>query len=112
MITQQEALELLSDGHTIWTVEGAKEICAAVGVEFREHLIKKFKSDPPGTFKGLTMNPEVENADGVDSLVLSQYVAKCLGVESRAGDYFGRGSQARAYARAIEQALKEKKEEK
>ena len=106
----KEALECLSDGHTIWTIEGAKEICAAVGVPFKEHLIRRHKSDSPGTFKGLTMNPECENAEGVNALTLSQYVATCLDVKKNAGDFFGRGSQARAYARVIEQALKEKGE--
>jgi hypothetical protein len=106
-MTFKEALNMLGDGHTIWKVSTAKEICKVVGVPFAKHLVEKFKSDPIGTFKGLTMKPGKENSEGVYALTLSQYVAKYLGVEEKAGGYFGRGSQARAYAEVIEEKIKE-----
>jgi len=51
------------------------------------------------------MNPEHEGAAGVYSLTLSRYVAERLGVAEGAGHFIGCGSQARAYARAIEGKL-------
>ena len=102
----KDALDCLADGHMIWTVKDAKEICAAIGVPFdAKSLVYRYKSDPPGTFKGLTMNPGCEDAEGVNSLVLSHYVAKQLNVDKKAGDYIGRGFQARAYAEAVKTEL-------
>ena len=102
----KDALVCLCDGHTIWTVDTAKEICLAVGVPFNKYLIHRYKSDKPGTFKGLTMKPGQENSEGVDSLSLSRNIATQLDVEKQAGDFFGRGSQARAYVKVIEEKLK------
>ena len=104
-MTQKEAIEYLSDGHTIWTVKCAKEICESINVPFDQKLVRKFKSDPPGTLKGLTMNEGQENSSGVDALTLSAYVASKLDVEKEAGDYFGRGKQARAYAEVVAKKL-------
>ena len=102
----KEALSALSDGHTIFTPEYAEGVCQAVGVPFdRKVLVRRWYSDPPGTFKGLTMKPEHEGSEGVYSLTLSRYVAKKLGVEEEAGNFFGRGFQARAYVRVIVRKL-------
>ena len=101
----KEALQILSDGHTIINVETAKEVCEIVGVPFDKTLIQKFKSDPPNTFKGLTMKPEYENTDGVYTLDLSRYVAEQLGVKEKARSCIGRGFQARAYAEEIKKEL-------
>lgn len=102
-------LEILSDGHTIISVKKAKEVCKFVNVPFSDTIVQRFKSDPPGTFKGLTMKPEYENADGVDTLSLSCYVAEQLNVRDKARSCFGRGSQARAYAEEIKKVLKKEK---
>jgi hypothetical protein len=101
----ETALEILSDGHTIISVKKAKEVCEFVKVPFSETLVKKFKSDPLGISKGLTMNPKYENTDGVYTLSLSCYVAEQLDVDKKAGSYLGRGSQARAYAEEIKKVL-------
>lgn len=102
-MTKAEAIDALTDGHSIYDVEYAKEICTALGVKLPKGLVHKFYSDPPGTFKGLTM--KVEGEQGVHSLALSEWVASSFGVADKAGDYHGRGSQARAYARAVQEAI-------
>lgn len=109
----KEALEFLSDGHAIISIETAKEVCEAVDVPFNsKRVVQRFKSDPVGTFKGLTMKPEHENTEGVDTLTLSSYVADYLKVSDKAGHFFGRGSQARAYAEEIKKEIKRRKEVK
>jgi len=104
----KDALEILSDGHTIISVKRAKEVCMFVNVPFSNTIVQRFKSDPSGTFKGLTMRPEYENAEGVDTLSLSHYVAKQLDVDGKAGGFIGRGFQARAYAEEIKKVLEKK----
>lgn len=102
----KEALENLSSGHRIITPEAAEEVCKAVGVPFaREVLVKRWRSDPPGTPKGLTMAPGMERSEGVYTLRLSQYVAERLGVDHLAGYLRGRGFQARAYAEQVAKKL-------
>ena len=107
---REEALKVLANGHTIISVEYAKEVCECVGVPFAKHLIKRWKSDKPATFKGLTMKSGEENSEGVYTLILSGYVAKVLGVEGKAGSFLGRGFQAQAYARVIKEELEKRKE--
>lgn len=108
MMDLKAALETLSDGHTVISVKKAKEVCKFVKVPFSDTIVQRFKSDPPGTFKGLTMKPEHENTEGVYTLDLSCYVAEQLNVKDKARSCFGRGSQARAYAEEIEKVLKAK----
>lgn len=98
-MTKQEAINALADGHTIYKTSYAKSICQAVGMKLPKKLIRKWHSDPKGTFKGLTM--KVEGDEGVCSLDLSYCVANQLGVAEKAGEYFGRGTQARAYAEQV-----------
>jgi len=100
---KKEALRYLADGHTVWKPEIADEVCDAFGVQ----RIKpsRFRSDPPGTIKGLTMKEGEENSLGVDGLTLSHHVADELGLEY--GSYIGRGFQAQAIARAIAEYMKE-----
>lgn len=102
-MTKAEAIDALTDGHTIYDLGYVKDICKTLGVEVPKKLVKKFYSDPPGTFKGLTM--KVEGSPGVYSLELSRYVAWKLGVDEKAGEYHGRGSQARAYADEVAKVL-------
>lgn len=97
---QSEALVYLADGHTIWTPELADLVCDAFKVE----RIKpsRFKSDPPGTHKGLTMTEE--DSLGVSASHLSAHIVSELGLEVRS--YIGRGFQAQANARAIAEYIK------
>lgn len=104
----EEALEILSDGHTVISIEKAKEVCKFVKVPFSKTLVQIFKSDPPGTFEGLTMKPGYESTDGVYTLSLSCYVAEQLKVAEKAGNFLGRGFQAQAYAKEIRKVLEER----
>ena len=104
-MTKEEALEILSDGHTVISVEKAKEVCDTVGVSFvPESIVRKFKSGGEGKYH-LTMNEGCENTEGVYTLYLSSYVARKFGVQDKAGNFYGRGSQARAYAKEIKKVL-------
>ena len=107
---RDEALEILADGHSVITVEAARDVCVAVGVDFdaecRAWLVKRWHSDPPGTVKGLTMHPGQEGQEGVYTLSLSNYVAGKLGVDG--GSFIGRGFQAQGNAKAIKAKLEEK----
>ena len=102
---RKTALNIISDGHLIISPEKAQEVCLFFKVPFVEYLVHKWKSDKPGTFKGLTMEPSFENADGVYTLNLSSYIADKLGVKEKAGVFYGRGSQAQAYAKEIEKVI-------
>lgn len=100
-----EALNALNNGHAIWKVGYARRVCKALGVEFSEaNLVQKYYSE--AHYKGAHMYPSNEGALGVFGLDLSRWVAKELGVLKNCRDYFGRGSQAREYARAVREKLK------
>jgi len=105
-MTSQEALEYISDGHTFWTVERAKEVCKALKVPFNENLIDHYKgqkdANPDNEPKGLWLN-EDKPVDGVNALRLSNYIKHHFGLE--AGGYIGRGSQAQANAEAVKKHL-------
>lgn len=103
-MTKVEAIEALTDGHTIYSPEYANEVCKTLGVKGLRP--RKFYSDPKGTAKGLTMKKE--GSEGVYSLHLSEWVADQFGVADKVGDFYGRGSQARAYASEVAKVLKVK----
>lgn len=97
-----EALEIIGDGHAIITVECAQEVCNALRVPFdRAKLVRRWKSDRPGTLKGLTMSLGRENSEGVYSLTLSYHVAAALGLGEPGSAFTGRGSQAQANSEAV-----------
>ena len=102
-----EALNALNDGHTIWKVGYAKRVCKALRIPFMEReLVQRFRSDwSPDNYKGITMKDGCEGSLGVDSGDLSYYVAKQFGVANRAKEKIGRGSQARAYAEVVREAV-------
>jgi len=105
-MTKEEAIEYLADGHSEWTVECAREICAAFGLELPADLIDRWEGqadvNPAGHPKGLWLDKD-EPGEGVYSLVLSDYIVKALGLEVMG--YIGRGFQAQANARAIRKYL-------
>lgn len=102
-----EALNALNDGHSIWKVGYAKRVCKALNIPFMERqLVQRFRSSwTPENYKGLTMKDGCEGILGVDSGDLSFYVAKLFGVADRAEQKIGRGSQARAYATVVREAV-------
>ena len=97
----KEALETISDGHAIWRVGYAEEVCAALGVGFSEDLVQVYESDRHPL--GVTMLHGPDR--GVWSLDLARHVAERLGVEGQAREFRGRGSQAREYARVVAEKL-------
>ena len=109
-MTQQEAFKYISDGHTLWTVECAKEVCKAFGVPFEENLVAHYKgqkdANPNNDYKGLWLK-EDKPTDGVNSLALSNYIAvKILNTQSiPSGEFYGRGSGARANAESVRRHL-------
>ena len=97
---RHEALIAIADGHTVYSPEYANQVCDALGVKHAR--VRRFKSDPPGTHKGLMMAEGKENTLGVYSLDLAYHVAGQLGLTGEDyGDFFGRGRQARAIAQAV-----------
>ena len=103
----KEALNALNDGHTIWKVGYAKRVCEALRTPFMEkELVQRFHSDwSPENYKGLAMKDKHEGSLGVDSGDLSYYVARQFGVADKAAQKIGRGSQARAYATVVREAI-------
>ena len=100
-----EALNAISDGHTIWKPEFAQRVCTALGIPYSEELARKFYSE--NYWRGAHMNPGCEGSMGVGSLELSTYVARQFGVIENAMQFFGRGSQAREYARLVREKLEQ-----
>lgn len=98
-----EALNVLEDGHTIWKPEYAQRVCEALSIPFSEKLVEKFYSE--AHWKGVHMNEGCEGARGVGASELSYYAAKMFKVDSQAASFFGRGTQAREYARLVRQEL-------
>ena len=101
MVTRKEAIEAISDGHTIYAPDYAREVCVALGVPFDENLVKVFESERHPL--GVTMFHGPEKA--VWSLTLSSYVAARMGVGEQARTFHGRGSQAREFARVVREHL-------
>ncbi len=98
-----EALNVISDGHTIWKAGYAKRVCKALEVPFDGELVEQFYSETH--FKGAHMKPGQEGSLGVYSLNLSSHIAEQFGVFEEAAKYFGRGRQAREYARLVREKL-------
>lgn len=96
-----EALEAISTGHTIWSVEYAEEVCTAFAVSFPKSLVQVWESDRHPLGVTMRYGPD----QGVWSLPLAQHVAECLGVKDQARGFLGRGSQAREYARVVAEKL-------
>lgn len=98
-LNHQEALEAISTGHAIWSVEYAERVCKHFGVSFLKSLVKVYESDRLPLGVTMYYGPD----DGVWSLDLAWHVAMCLGVANKARRFFGRGTQARELARVIEE---------
>ena len=98
-----EALNVLNDGHTIWKVGHAKRVCEALGVPFSDNLVERFYTEEH--YKGAKMLEGEEGSLGVYALSLSEYVAEQLSVSKQARQFYGRGSQAREYARVVREKL-------
>lgn len=106
-ISKKDAIDRLSDGHAIWSVQGAKTICEALGIEYNDKLEEVFHNQP-GVYKGAEIPPEKEGNKGIDDLRLAGYIASKLGISDKVGGFLGRGFQAREYARVIDEYFKQK----
>ena len=104
----EEALSAIESGHTIWTPEYAQTVCESLGIPFSPKLVQRFYSEPED-YKGARMKEGCEGAEGVYSLDLSAYCAEQFGVIKEAQSFFGRGSQAREYARLVRAELEKGK---
>jgi len=100
----EEALSAIESGHTIWTPEYAQMVCESLGIPFSPKLVQRFYSEPED-YKGARMKEGCEGAKGVFSLDLSAYCAEQFRVVEKAQSFFGRGSQAREYARLVRAEL-------
>lgn len=102
-MTREEAVTHLAEGHSLWSVEMAQEICSAFEIPFSAHLVIHWQNqkdaNPSNDPKGLWLNEPDKPGEGVGSIELSNYVTRKLKLQVR--DYYGRGSQARANATAI-----------
>jgi len=96
-MNRTEALEALTDGHTVWKSEFAEQVCAVLGVPWSEELVETFNYEGG---KGYLGN---DGDIGVYGLSLGYHIVKHLDLEYR--DFFGRGSQAREYSRVIREKL-------
>jgi len=103
-MNRKTALEILGDGHTIWSVKAAQEVCDNVGVRWLESLAKQRYSHKSPMGQKHDVNMEVEGEMTVDCYDLTQHVMTKLGVEP-SHIFNGRGSQAQHNAQVIKQAL-------
>ncbi len=107
-MTIKEALNWIGDGHTLMSVSGAKQVCKVLGVPWADRLISSYanqkEANPDNEPKGLWLH-EDKPTTGVYTLRLSDYVVDALKVDSKAGNFIGRGSQARANMEAVRDHL-------
>lgn len=106
-MTKREALKSIAQGHTLWNVEHAQEVCAAFDLTLPDHLIIRWQNqataNPTNDPKGIFLDDPDKAGEGVGSIELSNFVTNSLKLER--SEYFGRGSQARANAQAVRQWL-------
>lgn len=107
-MTIETALSYVADAYTFISVERAREVCAAFGVEFREDLREDFQSqkdaNPDNDPKGLFLNKDAPTS-GVSTSSLGHYLAQKIVGNTYAASYFGRGRNARALADSIRAKL-------
>lgn len=104
-----EAINMLSEGHSWWKVEWAEELCKAFGLELPKKLIETYHSqkeaNPTNHFKGLFINTDKWPVSGVSSEHLSDYITyELLGYYPSSG-YIGRGFGCQANASEVRKAL-------
>jgi hypothetical protein len=104
-MNREEALKVLGDGHTIWSVECAQEVCENIGVSWSDSVARKHYSYVnPGSSQKHNVYMDTEGEVTVACNTLTSYVMDQLGVEPQ--HYFhGRGSQAEHNARVIKEEL-------
>jgi len=95
------------DGHTFLTVEGAREVCATLDINFDEALVISWQTTQEA-WETYGFMPTTCPGSGVDGLRLSYHVAHEIGIEEPPGRaYIGTGKQGQANKQAIRQKLSE-----
>lgn len=107
-MTQEVALTRIANGHALWSVEEAKEVCRAFDIKFDYGLIIRWKNqrdaNPTNNPKGIWLNEPDKAGEGVGGKELSDYVLSKFR-RVRVQKYYGRGSQASANATALKKYL-------
>jgi len=103
-MNRNEAMAILGDGHSIWSVEAAKGVCENIGISWSEELVKKRYSYQSDYSPKYDITMENEGEETVSCYALTGYVMGQLGIEPR-NIFNGRGSQARYNATLIQEAL-------
>ena len=103
--TKQEAVdELIQLGHAFINREGVKAYTNPFGFMGSTYMAK---SDPPGSFKGLTLYDGngnfLEELEGQDTSITATEIANHLGIDFT--EMHGRGSQLRSACEAVQKHL-------
>lgn len=102
-MTVTEALDTLASwDHAVVSCAGATGVAQALGVN-EEVPGHRMRSDPPGTFKGLTLTPEFEGKYQVDATTLACWLCEELNLTYRL--FFGCGTQLRHCVSVLRTAL-------
>lgn len=94
--------ELADYSHAFLSAEGASHFLKPFGLESSLRIAK----DTSHQFKGLTLEGDMKQAEGMDALNVAFKICDKFGLN--VPDYFGRGSQHRACCEAIVAHLKAK----
>jgi hypothetical protein len=103
-MNRNEAMAILGNGHSIWSVEAAKGVCENIGVPWSEALVKKHYSYQSEYSPKYDLAMDTEGEETVSCYALTDYVMRQLDVEPL-HFFHGRGSQAQHNAKVIQQAL-------
>ncbi len=102
-----EALELLSDGHSVLSEEETRQVCEVFNLPFPGDLVMRWESEQDAYDRYGFLPFEDAPGSGVGTLDLSYHVARKLGLGAPGSAYSGRGFQARANSWAIADLLRE-----
>lgn len=100
-----KAIDLLSDGHSIYTVKKSREICKILKLKLPQNLIIKWKNRKDAMTRYGFNAKNNKPASGVYSLTLSNWACRELTGGIAGAIFHGRGSRARGNAEAIKEKL-------
>lgn len=100
-MTRDEALELLAEGHIVFSEEMTDEVCQMFGVEFPLYKLMGWEDREDALRRyGFVATVDAQGS-GVDGLDLSYHLASAFGLGAPGRAFHGRGRQARANVAAI-----------
>lgn len=98
---RDEALELIGDGHAVYSAETGQQVFEALGLEWKGEYAHPTYSDPVGTWKGLTLHsPDNEGEMMISALDLGWRACQLLQLKPESK--LGRGFQGREYQGTIQ----------